>query len=148
MSFPKSLSALAALAVLAVLAVLAAPGAALAANVTVRFENQHASQAAAYSITNTVQAVTNANANPEPQNTVPAGGTDIYTVGPVVSSVTTAEVLYKIGSKQCVFHTDFTFSGTPKWNKSATSSGGAICTATITYVNATTYDWNVTFTMK
>jgi hypothetical protein len=54
------------------------------------------------------------------------------------------------GGKKCVFHTDFILnpSGIPNWNKSATSSGGATCTATITYVNASTYDWRVTFTMK
>jgi hypothetical protein len=36
----------------------------------------------------------------------------------------------------------------PKWNKTATASGGAICTATITSTNLTTYAWTVDFVMK
>ncbi|MDR2450630.1 MAG: hypothetical protein LBE85_02420 [Candidatus Accumulibacter sp.] len=136
--------------------VLALPGAALAANVTVTFKNEHASQAATYHTTNSIESVTYANANPKPSNTVEAGDTIVFTVAQITSLVTTAQIRYKIGSKQCVFHTAFT--GTPpsilgggvipNWTKSATPSGGATCTANITSANASTFDWTVTFTMK
>ena len=36
----------------------------------------------------------------------------------------------------------------PQWTKTATPSGGAVCAATITTANPTTYEWAVEFTMK
>ena len=143
------------LSALAAIAALSLPGTALAANVTVTVKNKSTSQTATYSINNTVQAVTNANANPSPAITVAANGTDVYTVSQITNLVTTAQVQYTLTgtAKQCVFHTAFTAtpSGSaviPNWTKSATSSGGATCTANITSLNASTYNWAVEFTIK
>jgi hypothetical protein len=137
-------------------AALSLPGAALAASVEVTFKNLNTSQAATYSITNSIESVTYANANPKPSDTVEPGDTIVFTVAQITSLVTTAQIRYKIGSKQCVFHTAFT--GTPpsilgggvipNWTKSATPSGGAVCTANITSASASTFDWQVEFTMK
>jgi hypothetical protein len=58
----------------------------------------------------------------------------------------------RIGDAKASFDTipglRFACPGYARWTKSATSSGGAICTANITYANASTYDWQVEFTIK
>jgi hypothetical protein len=149
MSFQKILS------VFVVAAALAAPGAASAVDVEITFENKHASKNATYSHTTAIENTTYANANPKPLATVQPGVVDTYTVGnPLTSLVTSAQVVYTINdtssTKKCIFHTSFTLpsSGIPNWTKNATSNGGAICTANITYTDANTHNWRVTFTMK
>ncbi|MDR3299663.1 MAG: hypothetical protein LBU43_06590 [Candidatus Accumulibacter sp.] len=142
------------LSTLAVVAALAAPGAAFAASAEVTFKNINTSQSATYSYTNSGEAVTYANAEPKPLTPVPSGGTNIYTVGPITSLVTGVHVRYTIGSKTCVFHSSFTGTPSgnniiPNWTKSADSSGGATCTANITYTDsAQPFNWKVTFTIK
>lgn len=108
-----------------------------------------------YTIISTNEATTYANASPKPAATVAAAGTNIYNVTSLISpDVNYANVRYKIGTKQCVFGTTFVNAlqpggaKIPQWNKTATASGGAICTATITSINLATYAWTVTFTMK
>jgi hypothetical protein len=146
------------LSTLTAAALLAASGAASAVDVEITFQNLHASQDATYSTTNSIENYTYANAFPTPETTVPAENSDVYTVGnPLTDLVTPAQVRYTIGSKKCVFNTNYTGTPTftpngtviiPNWEKSATASGGAICTATITYAHPSTFDWQVTFTMK
>lgn len=149
------MKALPSLSTLAVAAALSAPGAAFAVDVEITFENKHATRNATYSHTTAIENNTYANANPKPLATVSPGASDVYTVGnPLTPLVTSAQVVYTINdtssTKKCVFHTSFTLpsSGIPNWTKSATTSGGAVCTATITYTNPNTYNWQVTFTMK
>ena len=36
----------------------------------------------------------------------------------------------------------------PQWNQTAKGSGGAVCTATITSTNLSSYAWSVDFVMK
>ncbi|MDR1064640.1 MAG: hypothetical protein LBL48_12060 [Azoarcus sp.] len=151
MSFQKSLSTVSALAIAAI---LSAPGAALAVNVQVTFENLNTSQSAMYSPVSNGEVFTYANANPKPEDIVLSGQSDSYTVGnPITNLATSAHVRYKIGSKQCIFHTTYTSMPSggaliPNWTKSYEASGGASCTATITYVDASNYNWKVKFTMK
>ena len=65
-----------------------------------------------------------------------------------------AAVRYDIGTKECQFYTAFVNTlgsgGTkiPVWSKTATPSGGATCTATITSTNIATDEWAVEFDMK
>ena len=108
-----------------------------------------------YTIISSNEATTYVNASPKPATTVAAAGTNVYSVTSLISpDVNYANVRYKIGTKQCVFGTTFVNAlqpggaKIPQWNKTATPSGGAICTATITSINITTYAWTVTFTMK
>lgn len=122
--------------------------------VTVTFKNI-GTATANYTIISTNEAVTYANASPKPAATVAAAGTNVYSVTSLISpDVNYANLRYKIGTKQCLFGTTFVNAlqpggaKIPQWNKTATASGGAICTATITSVNPVTYAWAVTFTMK
>jgi len=93
-------------------------------------------------------------ANPKPRAEVPPGENSQFNVQRLVSpDVNGAQVRYVIGAKTCAFSSTFllhTLPGginQPKWIKSATPSGGATCTATITRMNAD-YSWDVEFTMK
>ena len=122
--------------------------------VTVTFKNIGTAPAN-YTIISTNEAATYANASPKPAATVAAAGTNVYSVTSLISpDVNYANLRYKIGTKQCLFGTTFVNAlqpggaKIPQWNKTATASGGAICTATITSVNPVTYAWAVTFTMK
>ncbi|MBY0575166.1 MAG: hypothetical protein K2P67_01005 [Gallionellaceae bacterium] len=122
--------------------------------VTVTFKNQ-ATATATYTIITTNENATYANASPKPAPTVLPSGTNIYTVTSLISpNVNYANVRYKIGAKECVFGTTFVNAlqpggyYIPQWTKSATGSGGAICTATITSYNLSTYAWTVDFVMK
>lgn len=140
---------------LALSALFASASALAGPPVTVSFKNVGTSTAATYTIISTNEASTYANASPKPATTVAAGQTNAYTVTSLISpDVNFANVRYKIGTKQCVFGTTFVNtlqpggSKIPTWNKTATASGGAICTATITSVNPVTYAWTVSFTMK
>lgn len=134
---------------------MVATGTALAGPpVAVTFKNLGTS-AATYRIVTNNEASTYSNATPKPLSTVQAANSDIYTVTSTISpDANFANVRYAIGSKQCVFSTIFLNAikpgggKVPQWNKTATGSGGAICTATITSINFATYAWAVTFTMK
>ncbi|MGZ8171798.1 MULTISPECIES: hypothetical protein [Methylobacter] len=118
------------------------------------FKNQATAEATYYIITSN-ETSTYANASPKPVTKVPAGTNNAYTVTSLISpDVNYANVRYKIGSKECLFGTTFVNAlqpggyKIPQWAKSATGSGGAICTATITSTNLTTYAWTVDFVMK
>lgn len=122
--------------------------------VTVTFKN-NATAEATYTIITSNESSTYANASPKPATKVPAGANNVYTVTSLISpDVNYANVRYRIGTKECVFGTTFVNAlqpggyKIPTWNKSATGSGGAICTATITSYNLTTYAWTVDFIMK
>jgi hypothetical protein len=122
--------------------------------VTVTFKNI-GTTTANYTIISSNETSTYVNASPKPAATVAAAGTNVYSVTSLISpDVNYANVRYKIGTKECVFSTTFVNalqpggSKIPQWNKTATPSGGAICTATITSINVATYAWTVSFTMK
>ncbi|KWC13653.1 hypothetical protein WL48_07605 [Burkholderia ubonensis] len=122
--------------------------------VTVTFKNQ-GSAPATYKIISSNESSTYANAAPKPQTTISAGSNDIYTVQSLLSTdVNYAAVRYSIGSKECQFYTAYVNtlgSGgvkIPKWSKTATPSGSATCTATITSTNFATHEWAVEFDMK
>ncbi len=139
---------------LAATSIFAATAAIAGPPVTVTFKNQ-ATAEATYTIVTSNETSTYANASPKPTTKRPAGTNDVYTVTSLISpDVNYANVRYKIGSKTCVFSTTFVNAlqpggyKIPKWNKTATASGGAICTATITSTNLTTYAWTVDFVMK
>ncbi|WKN22503.1 hypothetical protein [Azotobacter vinelandii] len=122
--------------------------------VTVTFKNQ-GTAAATYSTVTSNETSTYANATPKPATPVPAGANDVFTVQSLISPDTNyAVVRYKIGSKTCIFSTTYVNTlgaggvKIPSWNKSATASGGATCTANITSTNISTHEWAVEFTMK
>lgn len=125
--------------------------------VTVTFKHLGAagSEEATNIITNSNETSTNMNASPKPKTSINGGASDSYRVqGNISPDMNYASVRYTIGSKTCAFST--TYSNTigaggvkvPKWNKSATPSGGATCTATLTSTNFSTHEWAVQFTMK
>ncbi|AYZ61871.1 hypothetical protein EGY31_00475 [Burkholderia multivorans] len=122
--------------------------------VTVTFKNQ-GTDPAVYKIISTNESSTYANAAPKPEKNVLGGSTDTYTVQSLLSTdVNYAAVRYSIGAKECQFYTAYVNtigSGgvkIPKWSKTATPSGGATCTATITSTNIATHEWAVEFDMK
>ncbi|WP_192456261.1 hypothetical protein [Musicola keenii] len=128
--------------------------------VTITFKNLGTSEAK-YSPVTSNEVSTNANASPKPLTIVSPQGYSLYVVQNTISAdATAATVRYTIGKKTCVFATTFvntvipgglitgTVTKVPKWNKSATASGGATCNATITSTNLSTYAWAVEFTMK
>ncbi|PWB33691.1 hypothetical protein DCO48_08515 [Pseudomonas sp. SDI] len=126
-----------------------------AVQVTVKHLGASGSAPAVYTITNANETSTYQNSRPKPDQEISGGNTGFYTVQSLISPDTNfATVRYKIGDKTCVFSTTFlnirsaTGSKTPQWKKSATPSGGASCTATITSTNYTDYSWAVQFTMK
>lgn len=122
--------------------------------VTVTFKN-NATTNATYTIITSNESSTYANASPKPSTTVQPGIPNVYTVTSLISpDVNYAHVRYRIGAKECVFGTTFVNTlqpggyKIPKWTKSATGSGGATCTATITSYNLSTYAWTVDFVMR
>ena len=140
---------------LAATSIFAATAAIAGPPVTVTFKNNNTTTDATYRIVTTNESSTYANASPKPATTVSKLGSNSYAVTSLISpDVNYANVRYKIGSKECVFGTTFVNAlqpggyKIPKWNKTATASGGAICTATITSTNLTTYAWTVDFVMK
>lgn len=93
-------------------------------------------------------------ANPKPDREVKPGAATRVTVQRTVSpDVNGAQLRYTSGGKTCAFGTTYlmrTLAGgikQPQWTKTATPSGGATCTATITRTSAD-YSWAVEFTMK
>jgi hypothetical protein len=133
------------------------PGVAFAVDATVTVTNQ-GTAAMVRSVVSSGEAYTQANVNPTPTSPLLPSASDTFTVGnPASNLVTGVHLRYKIGSKQCLFHSSFTGTPsqlpggaiTPNWTKSVEQSGGAICTATITYTAPSpSFNWNVTFTMK
>ncbi|MFE8045728.1 hypothetical protein [Brenneria goodwinii] len=134
-------------------------GAAYAGPVTITFKNLGTAPAKYAPVTNN-EVNTSILASPTPLASVSAKGTSTYTVQNLITTdANAAAVRYTIGKKTCVFGTTFVnevipgglFSGTipkvPKWNKTATASGGATCKATITSTSITGA-WAVEFTMK
>ncbi|MHA6893452.1 hypothetical protein ACQUJT_05125 [Ralstonia pseudosolanacearum] len=143
------------LAALLAVAAFSATGAAHAGpKVTVTFKNQGTADAT-YKIISANESNTYSNASPKPQTTIAPGNSNVYTVQNLQSSdVNFAAVRYRIGNKECQFYTAFVNTlgrggaKVPSWSKTATSSGGGTCAATITSTNASTYEWAVEFTMK
>ncbi|HDS1736427.1 hypothetical protein [Pseudomonas sp. BP8] len=93
-------------------------------------------------------------ANPKPLQEVPVGTSSAFTVQRIISpDVNAAMVRYTMGRKTCAFGTTFqvrVMQGgikKPEWTKTATPSGGATCTATITTIAADN-SWRAEFTMK
>lgn len=85
---------------------------------------------------------------------VAPGGSDTYVVQTILPDSGYASVRYAIGTKVCVFSTTFTNAistggvKVPRWTRTATPSGGAVCTATSGVTNLSTYAWSAEFTMK
>ncbi len=129
------------------LATLTAGSAFAGPPVSVNFKNLGTADAT-YTIITSNEATTSVNAVPKPVTTVKAGGADTYVVQSNISPLAT------IGSKTCTFLATYVAmagplgSTTPKWNNTATPSGGAVCTAKVTSTNISTYAWSVEFTMK
>lgn len=122
--------------------------------VTVTFKNM-GTASATYKVLTNNEALTKTNANPQPVAVVPAGEIDLYKIQSNQSPlVNYANLRYTIGGKTCVFLATYVStvgpggSSIPKWNNTATPSGGANCTAKVTSTNLSTYEWAVEFTMK
>ncbi|QDX31751.1 hypothetical protein [Dickeya poaceiphila] len=128
--------------------------------VSITFKNL-SNEIATYKPLTNNEISTDAIASPKPDTTVSSQGFDNYRVQNMLSpDVNAAVVRYTIGRKTCVFSTTFVntvipgglFTGTiakvPKWTKNAEASDGAVCNATITSQNLSTYAWSVEFTMK
>ncbi|MCV4274081.1 hypothetical protein OH710_15665 [Pseudomonas capsici] len=122
--------------------------------VTVTFKNL-GTAAAEYKVVSTNESSTKLNAKTPIAPVVPAGESNTYVVQSNISpDGNFAVVRYAIGSKVCVFSTTFvnTFGAggvkVPQWTRSATPSGGAVCTATSSVTNLSTYAWSAEFTMK
>lgn len=116
---------------------------------------------ATYKVVTPNEALTHAHATDKPDAVVAAGGSDTYLVQiPISPDANAANVRYTMGTKTCEFMTTFInqiaagglFPGgptkVPKWNKNSTSSGGAICNATLKSQNFSDFSWAVEFTMK
>ncbi|RMS10851.1 hypothetical protein ALP72_03284 [Pseudomonas coronafaciens pv. coronafaciens] len=122
--------------------------------VTVVFKNLGTEVAEYKSVTrNEMSAKQNAR-SPIESNVRP-GGLDTYSIQSKISPDTNyASVRYVMGSKACAFSTTFIKAQgaggvkLPKWNRTATPEGGAICTATSRVTSLSTYAWTAEFTMK
>lgn len=122
-------------------------------NVNVTFQNQSAVPVNLKLVTSN-ESTTYQLAEPKPPQQVAPQQSINFNVQRLVSpDVNAAMVRFANGSKTCAFSTTYqlrTLPGgikQPQWNKSATPSGGANCTATITSTRAD-YSWDVVFTMK
>ena len=122
--------------------------------VTVTFKNLGTEQAE-YTVVTRNESSTQMNAKSPVRSVVRPGESDAYTVQSTLSpDANYASVRYVMGSKSCVFSTTFMkLPGaggvkTPKWNRTATPGGGAVCTATSRATNLSTYAWTAEFTMK
>lgn len=122
--------------------------------VEVTFKNL-GTEPALYKVETTNEASTYQYASPKPRSALDAGETERYSVQRTLSpDVNAAQVRYTMGRKTCAFGTTYVNTPgaggiiVPKWNKAATPSGGATCTATITSINAADRSWRVEFTMK
>lgn len=148
MKSPKFLSSCLALAV-----ITAATTAQAGPPVTVTFKNL-GTEAAVYTVVTGNEMSTQRNAR-SPSPTVDAGRSDSYIVQSTVSPDTSyATVRYVMGVKACVFTTTFSklpAAGgvrVPKWTKTATPGGGAVCTANSRVTSLASHAWAAEFTMK
>jgi hypothetical protein len=121
--------------------------------VTVTFKNL-GTEAAVYTVVTSNEISTQRNAR-SPGQKVAAGRSDSYIVQSTVSPDTSyATVRYVMGPKACVFTTTFSKlpaaggARVPKWTKTATPSGGAVCTATSRVTSLSSHAWAAEFTMK
>ncbi|QXH52418.1 cupredoxin domain-containing protein [Pseudomonas fakonensis] len=121
--------------------------------VTVTFKNL-GSQNAELKLVTANETSTYQIAKPQPARTVRPNDFVTFDVQRIVSpDVNGAQLRYASGGKTCAFGTTYlmrTLPGgikQPQWTKTATPSGGATCTATITRTSAD-YSWAVEFTMK
>lgn len=150
MTHPKRILA----GAIAVLGLSASVSAFAGPPVTIKVKNLNTTTAAVKVTTSTNEITTQANASPTPEATIDFLSENNFVVQSTISpSVNYAALRYRVGSKECTFYTAFTVTysngvALPQWSKSATPSGGAVCTATITSTNITTYNWAVTFTIK
>ncbi|MGJ7547182.1 hypothetical protein [Pseudomonas alloputida] len=122
-------------------------------NVNVTFKNLGGQDAVLKMVTSN-ESSTYQIATPKPANKVATKMQTTFDVQRVVSpDVNAAMVRYTLGGKTCAFGTTFQMRvlpggvKQPQWTKTATPSGGATCTASITRTNAD-YSWSVEFTMK
>lgn len=128
--------------------------------VTVTIKNLSTTTAATFSMTNNNEISTHANSTPKPPTSIPANTTaaPFMVQSTITPSANYAQLRYKVGSKTCVFYTALVDNtptgGVPQWTKTATPSGGAVCTATITAIdnspapNPNRFAWSVEFTIK
>lgn len=122
--------------------------------VTVTFKNL-GTEVAEYKVVTRNEISTQLNTKTTIAPTVQTGDSDSYSTRSTLSPDTGyASVRYVMGSKVCVFSTTFIKlpgaggAKVPKWNRTANSEGGAVCTATSRATNFSTYAWAADFTMK
>ncbi|EPF64309.1 hypothetical protein [Pseudomonas syringae] len=122
--------------------------------VTVTFKNL-GTEAAKHKPVTRNELSTLRNARTAIGSTVQPGDSNFYTVQSTLSpDASYASVRYVMGSKVCVFSTTFVrLAGAggvkvPKWNRTATPEGGAICTATSRVTDLSTHAWTAEFIMK
>ncbi|RRV09288.1 hypothetical protein EGJ27_05815 [Pseudomonas sp. v388] len=122
--------------------------------VTVTFKNL-GTEAAVYTVVTSNETSTQRNARSPINPTIKPGDTSVYVVQSGLSpDAGYASVRYVMGSKACVFSTTFSklpAAGgvrVPKWTRTATPSGGAICTATSRVTDLSSHAWAAEFTMK
>ncbi|GFM82384.1 hypothetical protein PSCICN_30760 [Pseudomonas cichorii] len=121
--------------------------------VTVTFKNL-GTEPAEYKIVTTNERSTQLNAKDSIRPVVQAGDSNTYVVQTALPDSGYASVRYTMGTKVCVFSTTFTNAistggvKVPRWTRTATPSGGAVCTATSGVTNLSTYAWSAEFTMK
>lgn len=139
---------------LALAAMTAAATAQAGPPVTVTFKNL-GTEAAEYTVVTSNETSTQRNARSPISQKVEAGGSNTYTVQSTISPDTSyANVRYVMGGKACVFSTTFSklpAAGgvrVPKWTRTATPSGGAVCTATSRVTDLSRHAWAAEFTMK
>ncbi|MBI6683394.1 hypothetical protein YA0697_16925 [Pseudomonas viridiflava] len=122
--------------------------------VTVTFKNLGTEQAE-YTVVTRNENSTKINAKSPIKAVVKPGQSDAYNVQSTLSPDTNyASIRYVIGSKSCVFSTTFIKAPgaggarVPKWNRTATPAGGAVCTATSRVTSLASHAWTAEFTMK
>ncbi|MEG5265154.1 hypothetical protein TRP66_12675 [Pseudomonas sp. JDS28PS106] len=139
---------------IAVAVITAASSAQAGPPVTVTFKNLGA-EAAQYSAVTSNEVSTQRNAKSPISSTIKPGEISVYTVQSNISpDMSYASVRYVMGAKVCVFSTTFSklpAAGgvrVPKWTRTATPSGGAVCTATARVTDLSSHAWAAEFTMK
>jgi hypothetical protein len=125
-----------------------------APQVTVNFFNNTGDNAAYVRGSTKNETTTYLNASPSPSE-VAAGAFSTFVVrGTTSSPIVYATVRYQAGVKSCQFTTSYLMNTSrggvraPKWNRSAVAGGGAKCEAVVTFVNFSSHDWVVNFSMR
>ncbi|WP_458128779.1 hypothetical protein [Pseudomonas sp. Z2-11] len=104
---------------------------------------------AKYSVIGNNEALTNANAQPKPEDTIKPQQSSSFEVRDQRNpAIATAVIRYSVDGKTCVFSTFYSNPKIPKWTKDAQSSNGARCTAAITSVSASDHSWTTEFTIR